>query len=130
MKLNKPQGPRSNFEIGRVGGGGGEAPIVTQYWGGTRHFFLLTLYNFKNIGGARAPPSPPPPAPRSLSSMYKERARSFLCAPVGEVLNKFPESQNPSPRYCAGSRVGSWGRIISDWDLIYIQLSRGKAYIT
>ena len=27
------------------------APIVTQYWGGTRHFFLLILYNFKNIGG-------------------------------------------------------------------------------
>ena len=27
---------------------------MTQYWGGggdTRHFFLLTLYNFKNIGG-------------------------------------------------------------------------------
>ena len=24
---------------------------MTQYWGGTRHFFLLTLYNFKKIGG-------------------------------------------------------------------------------
>ena len=32
------QGPRSNFEIG---GGGGV----------TKHFFLLTLCNFKNIGG-------------------------------------------------------------------------------
>ena len=38
---------------------------MTEYWGGgTRHFFLLTLYNFKNIGGggrgagARAPPAP------------------------------------------------------------------------
>ena len=30
----------------------GGAPLVTEYWGGcTRHFFLLTLYNFKNIGG-------------------------------------------------------------------------------
>ena len=42
------QGPRINFEIGG-------APLVTQYWGGTRHFFLLTLYSLKNIGGARAP---------------------------------------------------------------------------
>ena len=55
------QGPRSNFEIGW--GGGGEAPLVPQYWGGTRHFFLLTLYNFRNIGRARAPQ---PPTPRSL----------------------------------------------------------------
>ena len=31
----------------RWGGGGG----MTEYWGGTIHFFLLTLYNFKNIGG-------------------------------------------------------------------------------
>ena len=41
------QGPWSNFEIGG-------ALLVPQYWGGrrgTRHFFLLTLYNFKNIGG-------------------------------------------------------------------------------
>ena len=51
------QGPRSNFEIG-----GG----MTEYWGGTVYFFLLTLYNFKNIGGggARAPPALP--TPRSL----------------------------------------------------------------
>ena len=33
---------------------------MTEYWGGgTTLFFLLTLYNFKNIGGgARAPPAP------------------------------------------------------------------------
>ena len=24
---------------------------MTQYLGGTKHFFLLILYNFKNIGG-------------------------------------------------------------------------------
>ena len=40
------QGPRSNFEMGRGGGG---APLVTRYGGGGRHLFLLTLYNSKNI---------------------------------------------------------------------------------
>ena len=40
------QGPQSNFEIGD----GGD----------TRHFFLLTLYNFKNIGGGMCPPASPP----------------------------------------------------------------------
>ena len=35
----------------RLGGGGGGAPLVTQYWSGTRHFFSLNLYNFKNNGG-------------------------------------------------------------------------------
>ena len=54
------QGPRSIFEIG---GGGEGAPLVPHYWGrGTRHFLLLTLYNFKNIGVC----APPPPTPRSL----------------------------------------------------------------
>ena len=33
---------------------------MTEYWGGTMHFFLLTLYNFKNIGGGHVP-SPPAP---------------------------------------------------------------------
>ena len=31
------QGPRRNFEIG---GGGGGAPLVTQYWGGHKTLFL------------------------------------------------------------------------------------------
>ena len=48
------QGLRSNFEIG---GGGG----LTKYWGSKIHFFLLNLYNFKNIGGTHAPLCPPPP---------------------------------------------------------------------
>ena len=42
--------------------GGGGSPLVTQYWEGTKHFFLLILYNLKNIeggGGARAPLRPP-----------------------------------------------------------------------
>ena len=62
------QGPRSNFEIGGVGGGG--APLVTRYWegggGGTRHLFLLTLYNSKNIGVAYALP----PLLRGPCSLY------------------------------------------------------------
>ena len=51
------QEPWSNFEIG----GGG----VHNYWGGTRYFFLLNLYNFKNMGGrgGHVPPCPPPPPP-------------------------------------------------------------------
>ena len=50
------QGPRSNFEIGGWGGGG-----MTEYWGGgTKHFFLLTLYNFlKYWGGGHVSPCPP-----------------------------------------------------------------------
>ena len=53
------QGPRSNFEIGGGGGGGG-APLVTEYLGGgTTLFFLLTLYNFKSIGGGARAPLPP-----------------------------------------------------------------------
>ena len=37
---HKMQGPRSNFEIGRGGGGG--ASLVTQYWGGAPSHFFLT----------------------------------------------------------------------------------------
>ena len=40
-------------------GEGRGAPLVTQYWGGTKHFFLLILYSFKKYwGGARAPQPP------------------------------------------------------------------------
>ena len=46
---------------GRVGGTISDSILG----GGTKHFYLLILYNFKNIGGARAPP-PGPPTPRSL----------------------------------------------------------------
>ena len=48
------QGPRSNFKIGG-GGVGGRGTISDSILGGggesTKHFFLLILYNFKNIGG-------------------------------------------------------------------------------
>ena len=58
------QGPRSNFEIGVGGGGGGT--ISDSIFGGTRYFFFLNLYNFKNIGGGTCPPAPPP-TPRCLA---------------------------------------------------------------
>ena len=50
---------RATLKLGRG------APLVTQYWGGTRHFFLLNLNNFKNIGG-RGTCSPYPPPPYSV----------------------------------------------------------------
>ena len=48
----------------------GKAPLVTQYLGGeggTRHFFLLILQRFSNIG--RAPTPPPPPARPPCSAL-------------------------------------------------------------
>ena len=58
--LSHSQGTRSNFEIGGGAGGRGAPLLVSDsILGGTRHFFLLTLYHFKNIGGH----VPPPPAP-------------------------------------------------------------------
>ena len=46
--------------------------------GGTRHFFLLTLYNVRNIGG-RGPRTPsPPPAPRSLNADPRRGRENFL----------------------------------------------------
>ena len=41
-------------------GGGGGGTISDSILGGTKHFFLLILYNFKNIGGAHASPALPP----------------------------------------------------------------------
>ena len=48
------QGPRSNFEMG--GGGGGTISGSILGGGGTKHIFLLILYNFKNIGAPLLPP--------------------------------------------------------------------------
>ena len=41
---------------------------MIQYWGGggTSHFFLLILYNFKILGGEGWHVAPGPPTPRSL----------------------------------------------------------------
>ena len=48
----------------RLGGGGGD---MTEFGGGTIHFFSLTLYNFINIGGGGGARAPLTPTPRSLS---------------------------------------------------------------
>ena len=59
-----------------VGGG----TISDSILGSTRHFFLLNLYNFKNIGGAR---SPCPPTPRSLNKLY------FIPIDIYVLVEKF-----------------------------------------
>ena len=46
---------------------------MPRYWGSTRHFFLLTLYNFKNIGGGRARAPRPPPLLRGPRDIVKGR---------------------------------------------------------
>ena len=50
-----------------MGGGG---TISDSILGGTRHFFLLTLYNFKNIGGkGTCSPAPYSAVPEPLTSV-------------------------------------------------------------
>ena len=49
---------------------------MTRYWEGTRHFFLRTFYNLKNIGGARAPPVPCSAVP-ACSTLTKVIMMSF-----------------------------------------------------
>ena len=48
---------------------------MTQYWGGTKHFFLLILYNFKNIGGGG---EAAPPTPRSLLLLSQQSRTTLL----------------------------------------------------
>ena len=50
------------------------------YWGVTRHFFLLTLYNFKNIGGGG------------------RGARALLRGPCNEPLEQGIGKRNASHR--------------------------------
>ena len=51
---------------------------MIQYWEGWGHktLFLLSLYNFKNIGGGHVPPSPP--TPRSLNSCHILQLSSYI----------------------------------------------------
>ena len=56
----------------RSGGGG---TISDSILGGTSHFFLLTFYNFKSIGGhVPPPPRPPPPQLRGPCTYAKYNA--------------------------------------------------------
>ena len=71
---------------------------MTEYWGGTIHFFLLTLYNFKNIGGARAP-SPPPPLLRGPCFKGIARAVGFFkaCTQLDKGCYYYQYKNNPLP---------------------------------
>ena len=83
----------------RLGEGG--APLVTWYWvGGHKSLFLLTLYNFKNIGGGTSPP--PPPA-----------------VPVGTLIT-FPDTRGVSESFvdnCFKLMQFTWNHILqqSHW---------------
>ena len=72
------QGPRSNFEI-FWGGGGGGTPLVTQYGGATKHFFVLILNNFqlKILGGTCPPPLLRGPCGKSGDRNLHERTRAI-----------------------------------------------------
>ena len=65
--------------------------ISDSILGGTKHFFLLIFYNFKNIGEALAPLHPPPPSsPRSLLTVtvLTQSANFFFLTP-----QKLPDPQ-------------------------------------
>ena len=66
--------------------------ISDSILGGTKHFFLLIFYNFKNIGEALAPLPPPPPSssPRSLLTItvLTQSANFFFLTP-----QKLPDPQ-------------------------------------
>ena len=76
----------------RLGGEGG--PLVIQYWGAKKHFFLLILYNFKNIGGhvppcSPTPPTPPPPPPPTARSLLKKKKVKYYITHVVQVYWNF-----------------------------------------
>ena len=75
-------GTRSNFEIGGKEGGGG-GTVSDSILGGARDFFLLTFYNFKNIGkgGSRAPSAPLLRSPW----IYKKNLHADKLAAAGRV---------------------------------------------
>ena len=59
---------------------------MTQYWGGTKHFFSPILYNFKNIGG-HVPPSPPYSAVLAKRLTSAINSNYFLVADWSETRN-------------------------------------------
>ena len=58
----------TTLRLGRGEGGGGMDTVNDLVLGGTRHIFLLVLYNSKNIGGGEG--GTPPPVQRSPQSLF------------------------------------------------------------
>ena len=57
MHINELGDGRATLRLGGGGWGGGTVSDSIFGGGGTRHLFLLTLYNSKNIGGHVLPAS-------------------------------------------------------------------------
>ena len=53
LKFYRDRGATLRLEGRGGGGGGGTISDSILGGGGTKHFLLLILYNFRNIGGAR-----------------------------------------------------------------------------
>ena len=85
---------------------------MIRYWGDTRHFFLLTLSNFKSIGrgGARAPCSTSPIIAVRVSHHLVFRLRAQYVS-YGHLKNEQPVSTHfivykshfPSIPECTGT---------------------------
>ena len=68
-----------------VGVRGGGAPLVTRYGGGgTKHLFLLILYNFKNIGGT----CPPGPLLRGPCNFWLQLRTYIVQCPIDVPIEK------------------------------------------
>ena len=80
------------------GGGVGGTISDSILGGGTRHFFLLTFYNFKNIGGGR-----PPLTPRSL--FLYQISLDLVLGGRGVIE---PYSKRQKPRISNSRRVKRW----------------------
>ena len=87
MMRHVSQGLRSNSEIGE-GGGGTISNTILGRVEGTRHFFLLILYNFK-ISGGTSPPGPP--TPRSLFLLLKILTTSMTIWTISSAIRSLPE---------------------------------------
>ena len=62
--------------------------------GGTIHFFLLTLYNFKNIGEACAPLPPPPLPLRGPWTCVAQSCHALYCFHVAVFLIHLPNPKS------------------------------------
>ena len=65
------------------------ASLVIQYWRGIRHFFLLTLNSFKNIGGHV------PPAALLRSPPFQGKVQQTCLEHVSHATALFPHAHTP-----------------------------------